>query len=222
MSETPTLVQQASQPQPAGARARQRAETRERLFEAALKEFREFGFAGAQVDRIAKAAGVVRGTFYFHFPSKDDVLMELARRVNARVARRVATLTESGPSLRELLHRLNDAIMDEHTRVGEAGLQAELISMYMRRPMDLQMPPEHNAPSMAGEVAGHFDVLQARGEINSRMSNELAAVVFMTSLFGIYVRIPPSEKRREACDALVELFVAGLQADGASDSATQR
>ena len=221
MSETPTLVQQASQPQPAGARARQRAETRERLFEAALKEFREFGFAGAQVDRIAKAAGVVRGTFYFHFPSKDDVLMELARRVNARVARRVATLTESGPSLRELLHRLNDAIMDEHTRVGEAGLQAELISMYMRRPMDLQLPPEHNAPSMAGEVAGHLDVLQARGEINSRMSNELAAVVFMTSLFGIYVRIPPSEKRREACDALVELFVAGLQADGASDLATQ-
>ena len=53
------------------------------------------------------------------------------------------------------------------------------------------------------------------------MSNELAAVVFMTSLFGIYVRIPPSEKRREACDALVELFVAGLQADGASDLATQ-
>ena len=221
MSETPTLVPQASQPQPSGARARQRAETRERLFEAALKEFREFGFAGAQIDRIAKAAGVVRGTFYFHFPSKDDVLMELARRVNARVARRLATLTESRPSLRELLRRINDAIMDEHTRVGEAGLQAELISMYMRRPLDLQLPPEHNAPSLAGEVAGHFDVLQARGEINSKMSNELAAVVFMTSLFGIYVRIPPSEKRRAACDALIELFVAGLQADGASDPAAR-
>ncbi len=221
MSETPTLVPQASQPQPSGARARQRAETRERLFEAALKEFREFGFAGAQIDRIAKAAGVVRGTFYFHFPSKDDVLMELARRVNARVARRLATLTESRPSLRELLRRINDAIMDEHTRVGEAGLQAELISMYMRRPEDLQLPPEQNAPSLAGEVAGHFDVLQARGEINSKMSNELAAVVFMTSLFGIYVRLPPSEKRRAACDALIELFVAGLQADGASDPAAR-
>jgi AcrR family transcriptional regulator len=221
MSETHSLAQQTSQPQPGGARARRRAETRERLFEAALKEFREFGFAGAQIDRIAKAAGVVRGTFYFHFPSKDDVLMELARRVNARVARRVATLTESGPSLRELLHRLNDAIMDEHTRVGQAGLQAELISMYMRRPQDVQLPPEHNAPSLAGEVAGYFDVLQERGEINSKMTNELAAVVFMTSLFGIYVRIPPSEKRRAACDALVELFVAGLQADAASEIATQ-
>ena len=78
-----------------------------------------------------------------------------------------------------------------------------------------------SVPSLAGEVTSHLDVLQARGEIGSKMSTELAAVVFMTSLFGIYVRIPPSEKRRAACDALVELFVAGLQADAASEIATQ-
>ena len=62
------------------SRSRQRAETRERIFETALREFRDVGFAGAQIDRIAKKAGVARGTFYFHFPMKDDVMLELARR----------------------------------------------------------------------------------------------------------------------------------------------
>ena len=43
---------------PTGRRARQRADTRERLFTAALAEFRSCGVAGAQIDRIAKAADV--------------------------------------------------------------------------------------------------------------------------------------------------------------------
>ena len=57
-------------------RERQRAETRERLFQAALDEFRREGVAGARIERIASAVGVVRGTFYFHFPTKDHVLHE--------------------------------------------------------------------------------------------------------------------------------------------------
>jgi AcrR family transcriptional regulator len=212
MSPSPTVMQPTTMAGNRGGRARQRAETRERLFEAALKEFREYGFAGAQIDRIAKAAGVVRGTFYFHFPSKDDVLIELARRINVRIARRVAVLGGATSSLRDLLRRVNDAITDEHTRVGEAGLQAELLSLYMRRPHYANGPGDHNAPSLASELAGHLETIEARGGINTRMTKELAAVVFLTSLFGIYVRIPPGESRRVACDALIDLFVAGLEA----------
>ena len=56
--------------------------------------------------------------------------------------------------------------------------------------------------------------IERRGDLNSRLPNELASVVFMTSLFGIYVRIPPGENRRVACEALIELFVTGLEAGG--------
>ncbi len=55
---------------PIRRRDRQRLETRARVYEAAVDEFRREGFARAQVDRIVAAAGVARGTFYFHFPSK--------------------------------------------------------------------------------------------------------------------------------------------------------
>jgi AcrR family transcriptional regulator len=192
-----------------GLRARKRTETRERLFETALREFREVGVGASQIDRIARAAGVARGTFYFHFATKDDVLIELARRISARVARRVAVLDESNPSLGDLLRRVNDAILDEHSRVGEADLLGEMLSLYVRRPYDVQ-DPSQNIPSLADELARHLRDAVDRGELKSDLPPEQVALVLMTSLFGIYTRIPPGEELQRTCEALIELLVRGL------------
>ena len=62
------------------SRTRHRLKTRDRVFAAALAEFRRVGVASAQIEDIVKTAGVARGTFYLHFPTKDHVLMELLRR----------------------------------------------------------------------------------------------------------------------------------------------
>jgi AcrR family transcriptional regulator len=194
---------------PLSARARRRAETRERLFAAALREFRDVGMAAAQVDRIARTAGVARGTFYLHFASKDEVLVELARRINARIVRRVAVLGESEPTLRELLHRVNEAIQDEHDRVGEAELLADMLSLYMRRPHDLH-DPRHNVPTLADELARYLRLLEGRGGLRSDLPVEQIALVFMTSLFGIYTRISRGEALRRSCSALIELLARGL------------
>lgn len=192
-----------------GLRARKRAETRERLFEMALREFREVGVGASQIDRIARAAGVARGTFYFHFATKDDVLIELARRISARVARRVAVLEESNPSLRELLMRVNEAILDEHSRVGEADLLGEMLSLYVRRPYDVQ-DPSQNIPSLSDELASHLRNAFDRGEVKSDLPPEQVALVLMTSLFGVYTRIPPGEELQRTCESLIELLVRGL------------
>jgi AcrR family transcriptional regulator len=191
--------------------ARQRADTRERIFETALREFREVGFGAAQVDRIAKAAGVARGTFYFHFPTKDDVLLELARRINARVVRRVGALGGAKTSLQELLVRVNDAIMDEHGRVGEAGLLREMLSLYVRRPYDVQ-DPSHNLPTLSDQLTFHLRAAAERGELRSSLSPEQVAIVLMTSLFGIYSRLPQGAELRGACESLIDLVVKGLLA----------
>ena len=64
----------------------QRRETRQRVYTAAVTEFRQAGMAAADVSVIAKEAGVARGTFYFHFPTKEHILTELERREEARLA----------------------------------------------------------------------------------------------------------------------------------------
>src|SRR5579863_1922509 len=69
-----------------GGREAKRLETRQRVYAAAVAEFRRAGLAAADVGVIAKEAGVARGTFYFHFPAKEHVLAELERDEEARLA----------------------------------------------------------------------------------------------------------------------------------------
>ena len=58
-------------------REQQRLETRQRLYTAALQIFRRDGYNECSIEEIAKLAGVSRGTFYFHFPTKEAVLEAL-------------------------------------------------------------------------------------------------------------------------------------------------
>jgi len=57
--------------------------------------------AGADVNAIVTAAGVAHGTFFFHFPSKEHVLLELEGREEARMAAEFARFV--GHEVRPLL-----------------------------------------------------------------------------------------------------------------------
>jgi TetR/AcrR family transcriptional repressor of nem operon len=70
---------------------RDASETRQRILDAAKELVLERGFAGTSVDDIQKSAGISRGTFFYHFPSKDD----LARALIERHAGEDHELTES-------------------------------------------------------------------------------------------------------------------------------
>lgn len=50
-------------------------ETRGRILEAALRVFRERGFAGATMREVAVEAGVATGAAYYYFDSKDALVM---------------------------------------------------------------------------------------------------------------------------------------------------
>src|SRR5580658_1723525 len=58
----------------AGRRERHRAETRDRLFRAALQLFAERGFLKTTVEDITEAADVGKGTFFNYFPTKEHIL----------------------------------------------------------------------------------------------------------------------------------------------------
>ncbi len=56
------------------------AETREAIYEAALGLFRKKGFDSATMRDIANEAGTALGGAYYHFRSKEDVVLEFYRR----------------------------------------------------------------------------------------------------------------------------------------------
>jgi AcrR family transcriptional regulator len=63
---------------------RRRADTVERLLDAALQTFAEVGFAGASVEDICRRGGFTRGAFYSSFKTKDELFGALFARETAR------------------------------------------------------------------------------------------------------------------------------------------
>jgi len=52
-------------------------ERRQELIAAALHEFTEWSYEAASLNRIITSAGISKGTFYYHFPSKEDLFFFL-------------------------------------------------------------------------------------------------------------------------------------------------
>ncbi len=71
---------------------RRRAETVERLLDAALETFAEIGFAAASVEDICGRGGFTRGAFYSSFRTKDELFGALYARETARELARAEAL----------------------------------------------------------------------------------------------------------------------------------
>jgi AcrR family transcriptional regulator len=57
--------------------------TQEKILQAAIDEFSEYGFDGARVARIAKRAGVSQALLYYNYPSKQAILDEIIQEFRA-------------------------------------------------------------------------------------------------------------------------------------------
>ena len=72
--------------------------TRQKILDAAQSLVMQHGFAATSVDEIQEAAGVSRGTIFYHFDSKDDIARELLERyarMDAEVTREFMNRAES-------------------------------------------------------------------------------------------------------------------------------
>jgi AcrR family transcriptional regulator len=75
-------------------RARRWADTHKRIYDAALRLFREHGFDQVNVGQIVAEAGISVPTFYAHYPSKEHLIMQVptAAEMNALLATQPADL----------------------------------------------------------------------------------------------------------------------------------
>ena len=55
-------------------RERKKKETRQKIFNASIKLFKEHGFDATTIDMISEEADVARGTIFLHFTSKESIL----------------------------------------------------------------------------------------------------------------------------------------------------
>jgi TetR/AcrR family transcriptional repressor of nem operon len=81
-----------------------RVSVRPQLVESALEQFHTRGFHNCSVEDITKAAGVPKGSFYNHFPSKDALAVEVLRQYSNQSVWRTSDDGDIAPLVR-LRHR---------------------------------------------------------------------------------------------------------------------
>jgi len=195
------------------ARDRKGDRTRERLFEAALAEFREHGFEASSVGAIAQRAGTSRASFYFHYPSREAVLLDLQWRVEISIV----DATRDAVGLRAFLDALIESLCTADTGLASGGLLRVTLGVYIRQPAGIDLA-DQPFPLMM-EVARRFHEarggglrpgLEARdGGLRPGLDPEQATELFLASVFGLVAgTAAPVATRRDALRTLATLFLA--------------
>ena len=120
---TATATPRRHQPVPPLVDAK--SDTRQRILDVALDLFTEQGYDGTSLREIAEQLGVTKAALYYHFESKEDILMALHMRIHD-FGREALMLIGEGPVTLELWEQLLDQI------VGEMLAQRKLFLMHER------------------------------------------------------------------------------------------
>src|SRR5271155_5200174 len=97
-------------------RQRRGAETRERLFRAALDLFAKKGFAETTVEDITEAADVGKGTFFNYFPSKDHILLAFGEMQLGKLEAAIEMARQAGTPMSDFLRGLGLRMTQEPVR----------------------------------------------------------------------------------------------------------
>jgi len=204
----PNAVAQAGLPV-AGVREVRRLETRARLFDAALAEIGRCGLAGADVSAIASAAGVVRGTFYFHFPTKEHVLVELERDEEIRIVAELNHAQAETDDLSLVLSQLVGHVVAAERRLGP-GVFRDMLGLHFSatRPAEDELS-EH--PLAEFVIAAIRDAQEA-GRVPLEANASELGVFFLTGLFALLATGTHDSTTADAVmDRYVMTIVKGME-----------
>lgn len=93
-------------------------ETRERILREAEKLFASKGYEGVSIRDIARACGVSNAALYYHFESKEAILLATLREALGTLRKGIEQAAKEGADLREKLLRISRAYLDILQRKG--------------------------------------------------------------------------------------------------------
>jgi AcrR family transcriptional regulator len=116
-----------------------RAATRSRILDAAALVFHEHGYAGSRLTDIARAAEMQAGSLYYHFESREDLVISLMRDAWERTNDFVRRCVDQLPAGASELDRLTVAIAAQLVSALEKGTRtAAVIEMMAQVPENVR------------------------------------------------------------------------------------
>jgi AcrR family transcriptional regulator len=190
--------------------------TRRELVNAAVKLWAERGFENGveatTVEEIARAAGVTKGTFYFHFAHKEDVLLEMSITTSDAVVQVADAAVAAGDTIDEIVQQAFAEMARRTERMPRAAI-ARTLGEFYKHPTRIG---EHNITRQV--FPGLLQAAQERGELPpdadpldvADMLNALMITAVEGWVHGAYPKLAPELAYR------VRVLFAGVRAEHAS------
>jgi AcrR family transcriptional regulator len=174
---------------------------------AAIAEFDRVGVAQARVEHICRAAHVTRPTFYAHFPTKEDVLLELQRRAANRIADEILSRLTEAASLPQVVEALVEGLFAAAGSVSPR-LRREIMSFDVRE----RRTALWEGTPLFREVRRRFDAARGRGEIAlPHDASQLTHWILVTLIGFLVGDAPDLEAARDDAHGVLQLVVSGLR-----------
>jgi TetR/AcrR family transcriptional regulator, transcriptional repressor for nem operon len=180
-----------------------RPSVRNHLVESALEQFHTRGFHNCSVEDITRAAGVPKGSFYNHFPSKDALAIEAIHQYQTRSVWRTSE-DDDLPPLTRLRHRfeaLRDILVERgYTRgclIGNMGTELADLNPAVRA--EVQASLDFRSKSAADLLA----TAQHRGDIATTHDPEILGRFLVDAWEGAVLRAKVDKSPRALHDYFV-------------------
>lgn len=202
-------------------------EKQETILDAALKEFSEYGYDLASIQRMVENSGIPRGSFYQYFEDKTDIYGAIMQEIGVRKMKYLEPFLEHKEELGlfELIEKLTRAAM----RFGHEDPQAYRIGkdLFNSKTLNLQSflaeikkeAYQRNQMSPESLYSSAIQNSLKRGEINPSYSPEFiipyleAMIDHMGQLLvPINLQDPTGQQGKKKLDEFIELLRYGLSA----------
>lgn len=149
---------------------RRRRETADRILEAAAHLFGARGVQATSVADICARADVAHQTFFNHFPSKQDVVREIARRGLDLLLAAIESARREGRDTPDRLARLFRSILTAAEGVGP--MHHELVAQTMRASADEWKPSRAREREITAALEAIVRTGIAEGDVTRRHAVE--------------------------------------------------
>ena len=205
----------------AGARAGQ--STRERILDIALDLFVRKGYAETSLREIAAELGTSKAALYYHFESKQAILMALHLRLHS-LTDDLLPLLESGAPTGDTWERLIDRMIGfalQNRRLIELQLRNREAMAEMHR--DSAQLKKHELEVRNEDLEGHVRALLSDpavpAEWRVRMMASMGAVAGVLLTADVFANVPDADLA-SALRAVVHDVLGNRSPDGANASAS--